>query len=223
MTSQADGGDIGRVLVVSDDRLNRECLTAQLAARSIDVGEAWDLASLLSAIDGRPPAVILLNIDTPDSASLRRISLDLDVKTRVVVFGLSTDRKAEIIASAEAGVAGLHLRSEPFEHLIDLLRAVSDGGQHCSRSVSAVLLRGVYALADQSGRGPLTDTLTVREIEILGLIEQGMTNQQIASRLSVTVHTVKNHVHSLLTKLGVGSRAEAVTVFRAGKYAQTNA
>jgi DNA-binding NarL/FixJ family response regulator len=61
--------------------------------------------------------------------------------------------------------------------------------------------------------------LTPREIEILELIDRGLTNQQIASRLSLTLHTVKNHVHNLLGKLGVASRAEAVAVFRATKYA----
>ena len=50
------------------------------------------------------------------------------------------------------------------------------------------------------------------------LLDQGLTNQQIANRLSVTLHTVKNHVHSVLKKLGVGSRSEAVTVFRTAKY-----
>ena len=77
----------------------------------------------------------------------------------------------------------------------------------------------MYAFAAQANPDATTDVLTRREIEILELIEQGLTNQQIASRLSLTLHTVKNHVHNLLSKLGVASRAEAVTVFRATRYA----
>ena len=69
----------------------------------------------------------------------------------------------------------------------------------------------------QKGLEPFLDN--EREIEILELIEQGLTNQQVASRLSLTLHTVKNHVHNLLSKLGVGSRSEAVSVFRASKFA----
>ena len=62
-------------------------------------------------------------------------------------------------------------------------------------------------LPAQANPDATTDVLTRREIEILELIEQGLTNQQIASRLSLTLHTVKNHVHNLLSKLGVASRA----------------
>ena len=77
----------------------------------------------------------------------------------------------------------------------------------------------MYAFAAQANPDATTDLLTPREIEILELIDRGLTNQQIASRLSLTLHTVKNHVHNLLGKLGVGSRAEAVSVFRATRYA----
>jgi DNA-binding NarL/FixJ family response regulator len=153
------------------------------------------------------------------STALLQVSLDIDAAAKVVVFGLSTDREPEIVACAEAGVAGLHLRSESFAHLLELVSNASTGGAQCSSEVSAILLRRVYSLAHQPATDSKADLLTAREIEILDLIELGLTNQQIASRLSLALHTVKNHVHSLLTKLGVSSRAEAVTVFVAEKYA----
>lgn len=68
---------------------------------------------------------------------------------------------------------------------------------------------------DSEGRSEL---LTAREMEILELIDLGLTNQQIATRLSLALHTVKNHVHNLLTKLGVGTRAEAASMTRALRY-----
>jgi DNA-binding NarL/FixJ family response regulator len=76
----------------------------------------------------------------------------------------------------------------------------------------------VYAFAANQNPDSSTESLTAREREVLHLITRGMTNQQIANRLSLTLHTVKNHVHNLLTKLGVGSRAEAVAVARAAGY-----
>ena len=207
-----------RVVVVDDGRLNRECLAAQLQEHGVGADVAWDLPSLFSKVDAGRPDVILLNVSTPDSATLLQVSLDIDTATKVIVFGLSMDRESEIVASAEAGVAGLHLRTESFEHLLTLVSNAGKGQAQCSSEVSAILMRRVYAFAAQANPDSSTDSLTARETEILELLEQGLTNQQIASRLSVTVHTVKNHVHSLLTKLGVGSRTEAVTVFRATKY-----
>jgi DNA-binding NarL/FixJ family response regulator len=207
-----------RVVIVDDGGLNRECLFAQLVAHGVDAGCAWDLPSLFTQIDNGVPNVVLLNIDTPDGATLLQVSLDVDPNVKVIVFGLDADRESEIVACAEAGVAGLHLRSESFDHLLTLARNAGQGQAQCSAEVSAILLRRVYAFAAQANPDLRTDALTTRESEVLALIEQGLSNQQIASRLSLTVHTVKNHVHSLLTKLGVGSRADAVTVARAGRF-----
>lgn len=208
---------VPKAVIVDDGRLSRECLAGQLAGHGIHAAAAWDVPSLLSEVD--QAEVILLNIATPDSATLLQLGLDIDPGTRVVVFGLSSERESEIVACAEAGVAGLHLRTESFEHLLSLIHNAGNGGAQCSPEVSAILLRRVYAFAAQANPDASTEVLTPREIEILELIEQGLTNQQIASRLSLTVNTVKNHVHNLLGKLGVASRTEAVTVFRATKYA----
>lgn len=206
------------VVVLDDGRLHRECLAAQLDAHGISADGAWDLPSLLSAVDRAVPDVILLNVETPDVATLLPLALDIDAAVRVIAFGLSTERESEIVACAEAGVAGLHLRTESFDHLLALVRSAGGGQAQCSPDVSAILLRRVYAFATQANPDASTDVLTARETEILDLIEQGLTNQQIASRLSLTLHTVKNHVHNLLSKLGVSSRTEAVAVFRATKY-----
>jgi DNA-binding NarL/FixJ family response regulator len=208
-----------RVVIIDDGRLERECLAAQLTLNDIDVDCAWDLPSLFSATDVAEPDVILLNIRTEDSATLLQVSLDIDAGVRVIIFGLSVGRESEIVACAEAGVAGLHLRSESLEHLLTLVRDVGHGRSLCSPEVSAILLRRVYSSAGQADPDHRAGVLTARETEILVFIEEGLTNQQIATRLSLTLHTVKNHVHNLLTKLGVRSRAEAVAVSRAARYA----
>jgi len=208
-----------RVLIIDDGRLDRECLAAQLAFNGIDADCAWDLPSLFSATDAAKPDVILLNIRTEDSATLLQVSLDIDARVRVIIYGLSVGRESEIVTCAEAGVAGLHLRSESLEHLLTLVRDVGNGRSLCSPEVSAILLRRVYSSAGQPDPDHRAGVLTARETEILVFIEEGLTNQQIATRLSLTLHTVKNHVHNLLTKLGVRSRAEAVAVSRAARYA----
>ncbi len=211
------------VVVLDDCRLARECLAAQLSAHHLDVVGAWDLPSLFANVDVGLKHVVVLNIDTKDSVTLLQVILDMDPRTRVIVTGLSPERESEIVACAEAGVAGLHLRSESFEHLLTLIRGAGNGPAQCSAQVSAILLRQVYAAAAETEAGGNHDMLTEREREILRLLEQGLTNQQIASRLSVTVHTVKNHVHSVLTKLGVGSRSEAGAVARTMRFTTVGA
>ena len=204
-------------VVVDDCRLNRECLVSKFAQHDITVGTAWDLPSLFDQLDHEPMTAVLLNFDTRDSATLLQVSLDLSPRVKVIVYNLPDDDESQIIACAESGVAGLHLRSESFDELLTLVRTVSGGQSHCSALVSAILLKRVYSAAAQAGPVPKTSLLTSREMEILELLGQGLTNQQIASRLCLTLHTVKNHVHSLLTKLGVTSRSQAALVYRASK------
>jgi len=206
-----------KTVVVDDGRLSRECLAGQLTASGSPATTASDVPSLLAEADGA--TLILLNIETPDSTTLLHLGRDIDPAMRIIVFGLSTDRESEIVACAEAGVAGLHLRTESFEHLMSLINGAGNGQARCSPEVSAILIRRVYAFAAQANPDASTEVLTPREIEILDLLEEGLTNQQIASRLTVTVNTVKNHVHNVLGKLGVASRSEAVTVARAARYA----
>ena len=184
----------------------------------MDVEGAWDMPSLLAAVGAGQPDVVLIKSGTDDAAALLTVSLRLGRSTKVVVFDLSVGRESEIIAAAEAGVAGLHLCSESFVHLLAVLQTVSQGHALCSPEVSAIVLRRVYAFAGQSNPGAKTDMLSPREVDILELIVEGFTNQQIASRLRLSLPTVKNHVHRLLAKMGVASRAEAVTVYRANQY-----
>lgn len=211
------------VVVIDDGRLNRECLAGQLRAHRVETREAWDLPSLVGQVGTVTPDLVLLNVGARDSSTLLQVSVDIHPNTKVVVYGLSIDREPEIVRAAEAGVAGLHLQSESFDHLLQLVRTAGSGPARCSPEISAILMRRVYALATQPNPDARIDSLTARENEILELLGYGLTNQQIATRLSVTLHTVKNHVHNVLTKLGVGSRTEAVAVFRAGNHTSRDA
>jgi len=206
------------LLIIDDFTLNRECLVDRLTQDYAEVRSAWDLPSLLREVDRDAPRVILLNFATRESVNLLQFCLDMEPQPKVIAFGLSEER--DVTTCAEAGASGLHLRSESFEGLAILVREVRDGNTYCSPEVSSVLLGQVYSTV-AGGRlsDPAVGSLTTREFDILLLVEEGLTNQQIASRLSLTVHTVKNHVHSLLSKLGVTSRAEAARVARATRYA----
>lgn len=213
-------GPVPVVLICDDAALRRECLALALGSHGIETDFADDLPSLFASLDRGVPDVVLLDIDMPDSATLLQVALDLGPNVRVIVTGLSQDREADIVSCAEAGAAGLHLRTETLAQLLALIR---DGAQEealCSPKVSAILLRHVYSMVGQRKPNPESKdpALTERETQIMRLLEEGLSNQQIASRLNVTVHTVKNHARSLFSKLGVSSRAEAVAAYRALRY-----
>ncbi|MGE2834239.1 LuxR C-terminal-related transcriptional regulator [Mycobacterium sp. SMC-4] len=214
--SRAHGRVETRVLIVDDCILFRECLVGVLTGRDngVAVDAAWDLPSVLTRAEAMRPHVILLSMATRDSAMLLRQMVKVNPGTPVVVVGVSEDDEAAIVECAEAGAAGYHLRSESVNDLMMLIRNVAAGESACSSRVSGILLRRLSALAAQRQPASKDIVLTTREIEILRMIEAGMANREIADNLCIAVHTVKNHVHSVLTKLGVRTREQAGVLAR---------
>jgi DNA-binding NarL/FixJ family response regulator len=123
-----------------------------------------------------------------------------------------TESERTVIDCAEAGVAAYVMRDESIEQLVETLAGVARREARCSPRLAGMLLRRVTELAanghvpERPGEPPLTQ----REREVLGLLADGLTNKQIAHRLSIEMPTVKNHVHSILGKLDVHRRTEAV-------------
>jgi DNA-binding NarL/FixJ family response regulator len=213
-----------RILIVDDCTLNRENLAAMIAASAEYVATAaWDLTSLVSAMAENRPNLVLMNLATRDSAMLLQATYEMCPTMPVIALGVSEDDEAAIVSCAEAGIAGYHLRTESLDELFELIRRVSNGETSCSPKVSAILLRRLSALATERQTAAQELVLTGREAQILRMLELGLSNRAIADELCIAVHTVKNHVHSVLTKLGVSTRAEAAARFRAVRFAETDA
>ncbi|MEN4478589.1 response regulator transcription factor [Mycolicibacterium cosmeticum] len=191
----------------------RESLAAALVANgSQAVACAWDMLTMLTAIRETAATIVLLNISTRDSAALLRAARVTDANIRVVVLGVSDDDESEVIAWAEAGAAGYHTRTESFDDLLTHLRKAAVGEPFCSPRISSILLRRFSALATQQAPANTELVLTTREAQILDMLRLGLSNRDIADRLCIAVHTVKNHVHNILTKLGAGTRGEAAAL-----------
>jgi DNA-binding NarL/FixJ family response regulator len=217
--AHAEGREVSpatNILIIDDYALYRDNLAATLAATgSASTSVAWDLESLCVALESHRPDVILVNMATRQSVSLLRQVFDVYPGARVIALGISEDDESQIVACAEAGVAGYHLRTDSLEDLAHLIPRIGRGESLCSPRIATMLLRRLSTLA--SRRQPVEKglALTAREDQILRLLDMGLSNQAIASHLCIAVHTVKNHVHSLLTKLDARTRAEAVVRFRA--------
>jgi two-component system nitrate/nitrite response regulator NarL len=120
----------------------------------------------------------------------------------------------EIMTCAEAGIGGYLLREDPYAQLVTAVLTAARGDVWCPPPVAAVLMRrvGPRGTGPEVSAGP--GRLTARERQILGLIDDGLSNKEIARRLSIEVRTVKNHVHNLLEKLRVHRRGEAAALLR---------
>ncbi len=204
------------VLIVDDSKFARECLQSSLYEHHINSKFAWNVESLVAQLNRTSVGLILLNANSIDSDTLLQLAIGQDQLVRVIAFGFADEQPAKIASYVDAGVAGIHLNSESLNHLLWIIdeHAKSDTVV-CSPTVSAILMKNAFTFRRKTQPAKQITLLSPREKQILELLEGGLSNQQIASKLSVTVHTVKNHVHKVLTKLEVSTRAEAVAYSRA--------
>lgn len=208
---------MSRVLVVAGLRFYREGLVSALAAdsRFTVAGTAADVREAAASFEFLDPDVVLLDLASADAPALVRILLDEAPSARIVALGV-TEAEQDVLPLAEAGVAGYVTRDSSVADLLDAVESVAAGETICSPKVAASLLRRVTNLArDQLARAPGGErALTSREREILALIDDGLSNKEIATRLRIELPTVKNHVHNILDKLQVRRRSEAAALAR---------
>ena len=206
-----------RVFIISEVRLYRDGLARMLhREQRLDVvGTAGAVDDALEALagPGDPPAAVLLDLPAPAGLEgLRRLAAAVPTARIIVLNVADTDEQA-VIAWAEAGVGGLLTRDVGVDDVAQAVETTAGGGTVCSPRLAALLLRRLARSADQR---PVSSPLTAREREIAALLEQGMSNKEIAARLQIELPTVKNHVHSILTKLNASGRGQAAAMLRDG-------
>jgi two-component system nitrate/nitrite response regulator NarL len=196
-----------RIAIIVNIRLYREGLAQALAREGIEVvGTAADGSAGVACVATTQPDIALLDMAMLDSISTVRTLAAQAPQVRVVALGVP-ETDGHVLACVEAGVAGYVPRDGSLEDLADILMGVDRGEVLCSPRIIGSLFRRVAELAAQPQ--PPVERLTVRELEILELIDQGLTNKEIARRLCIELSTVKNHVHNILEKLQVRRRADA--------------
>jgi DNA-binding NarL/FixJ family response regulator len=204
-----------RVLLVDDTRLYLEALAGILAVAP-DIGSvetAIDAESALQQVSAFRPDVILLNTAAACSTEVVEDVARTAIDVPVVALGVG-ENEEEVIAWAEAGVAGYLFRGSPLSELVPIIQSAVRGETPFPPRLTATLVRRVAALASEHRPATPIDCLTRREFEVLTLIEEGLSNKEIAHRLSIEVRTVKNHVHNLLGKMHVAHRGEAAARLR---------
>jgi two-component system nitrate/nitrite response regulator NarL len=202
-----------RVVLAVEIRLYRETLARALAASPVIdlLAVPCNRDELEVCLTETAPQVLVLDVGITDAKRIVR-ALAKNDQTGVVALGVR-GLPDEVITLAEAGVAGYVTRDDPLDRLLAVILSVARGEMPGSPRISWHLMRRLARLAADIHDAPL-GRLTVREVEILRLVEQGLQNKQIAARLSIQLATVKNHVGSILEKLEVATRGEAAAVIR---------
>ena len=201
-----------RVLLVDDHPITRNALAALLAQHDFAVvGEASDGEEAVELARRLSPQLVLLDLSMPGVSGLEALPRIRDAAPACEVVVLTASGTEEnLLAAIRGGAAGYLLKSEPPERIVEFLRGVGHGEAALSGEVARRLLEEVRAGGSRGVPDRIAAALSAREVEVLLLLDEHLSTDEIAARLYISEHTVRSHVKSLLRKLGVSSRREAL-------------
>ena len=198
-----------RVMIVDDHAMVRKGLVTFLKnAPDLDlVGEARDGREAIEACERLRPDVILMDLVMPELGGVAATRTIHQRRPDVRVIALTSFQEKELVQDAlQAGAIGYLLKNVSGEELVEAIRQAHAGRPTLAPEALQALVQ------PPSETETLAADLTRRENEVLALLVKGMSNPEIAERLVISRATVKVHVSSILSKLGVGSRAEAIAL-----------
>jgi DNA-binding NarL/FixJ family response regulator len=211
-----------RIIVVDDHPLTRDALSSLLAQGGFDVvGEAADGSEAIDLAQRLQPDLVLLDLSMPGLDGLSALPrLRAAAPGCEVVVLTASGTEENLLSAIRGGAAGYLLKSEPPERIVDFLRGVAKGEAALSGEVARRLLDQVRTGARMGGGVPdeIARVLSARELEVLLLLDDHLGTDDIAKRLFISEHTVRSHVKSLLNKLGVSSRREALARLSLGRH-----
>jgi DNA-binding NarL/FixJ family response regulator len=212
---QAGGTDVIRVLIADDHALFRRGLIMVLESEEgmEVVAEAVDGEEAVTKAEELAPDVVLMDVRMPKMSGIEaaRAISEVDPAAKILMLTVSDDED-DLYDAIKSGANGYLLKEISIEEVADAVRAVVAGQSLISPSMASKLLTEFTSLAKRADERHSVPSprLTDRELEVLKLVAQGMSNRQIAGELYISENTVKNHVRNILEKLHLHSRMEAV-------------
>jgi two-component system NarL family response regulator len=202
-----------RVLICDDHALFRRGLVMVLESEpGIEVvAEAEDGEEAVRQAGDAAPDVILMDVRMPKMSGIEATRAISDVVPTAKILMLTvSDEEEDLYEAVKAGATGYLLKEISIEEVANAIRAVMTGQSLISPSMASKLLSEFNNLAKAAQQKVLAPKLTDRELQVLKLVAQGMSNREVAEQLFISENTVKNHVRNILEKLHLHSRMEAV-------------
>jgi DNA-binding NarL/FixJ family response regulator len=211
-----------RIVLADDEELIRYGLMGILA-REEDmevVGEASTGSEALRLCRSLRPEIVLMDVEMPEMDGLSATrQLKEDLPTISVLILTAHDNPDYMLEAVQAGAAGFLLKESALQHVASAVRRLTNGEPLLDQELAVRLLKRLSpqrggvgnreAEVDEKLRTKMLEALTDRELEILDLLSNGMSNQQIAQQLFLSLSTVKTHVHRIILKLEVSDRTQA--------------
>ena len=206
-----------KILIVDDHPMMREALMTALGDETDMevVGEAADGTEGVKLAGKLNPDVILMDLLMPGMGGLEAIARICEVipEARIIVV-TSLEDEDKILSAIQAGALGYFPKTAPRTFLLEAIRKVADGVPYLPSGIAVKLFKGIRGTRSLGGRSAVDEPLTSRQEEILALIGEGRSDQEIAKVLHLEEATVRSHVHRILQRLGVENRAQAVAYVR---------
>lgn len=215
MSDGQAAADVIRVLICEDHAVFRRGLVNLLESEDgIDVvGEAEDGVDAVAKAEELAPDVVLMDVRMPNLSGIEATrSIAETIPTTKILMLTVSDEEDDLYDAIKAGATGYLLKEIEIDEVATAIRAVMTGQSLISPSMASKLLSEFTNLAKKADEKQALPTprLTSRELEVLKLVAQGMSNREIATELYISENTVKNHVRNILEKLHLHSRMEAV-------------
>jgi two-component system response regulator DevR len=205
------GGDPIRVLIVEDHRVVAEGLTALInhQADMKVVGEAGTVADSLPAAAELGPDVVLLDFRLPDGTGAQAAAAIREIRPEAkLIFLTREDSDAARFAAVQSGASAFIHKSKAASEVVEAIRDVARGRMLITPRTIATLL------AKRRGIEAQLQSLTPREREVLALMGEGLSSRAVAAKMGISYTTVRTHIRSLGSKLGVHSKLEAIVKAR---------
>jgi DNA-binding NarL/FixJ family response regulator len=202
-----------RIFLVDDNRILRDGIVAMINAQADMkvVAASGGSGDTLLQVGNVKPQVILIDLGLRNQNGLRVVGSVRKKYPEVKVIGMGLiPTQEDIVEFVQAGASGFILKDATMKDLLGTIRSVAAGAKVLPPPLTGSLFSHVIEQALKKGKGKLTEAvrMTKREREVIALIAEGLSNKEIAQRLSIATYTVKSHVHNIMEKLALHTRLQ---------------